>query len=172
MCIRDSPTGGQVVRDAKGAPTGWLVDMAADPVFAAQQRALAALPVAEQRRLQVEQVRRAGQEALSKGVTTFHDAGASFATIDLYRELAQAGELPVRLYAMVGGESVERLAKELPRYRLVGHANHFLTVRAIKRMVDGALGSRSAWLLEPYTDAPDSTGLVVDSLETLSLIHI
>jgi predicted amidohydrolase YtcJ len=55
----------------------------------------------------------------------------------------------------------------LPRYRLVGHAHHFLTVRAIKRMVDGALGSRSAWLLRPYTDAPDSTGLVVDSLETI-----
>jgi predicted amidohydrolase YtcJ len=136
-------------------------------VYAAQQRALVALPVAEQRRLKIEQVRRAGQEALAKGVTTFHDAGASFATIDLYRELAEAGELPIRLYAMVGGESNERLAQELPRYRLVGHANHFLTVRAIKRMVDGALGSRSAWLLEPYADAPDSTGLVVDSLETI-----
>lgn len=161
------PAGGQVVRDAKGTPTGWLVDTAAEPVFAAQQRALAALPVAEQRRLRVEQVRRAGQEALSKGVTTFHDAGASFATIDLYRELAERGELPVRMYAMVGGESVERMAKELPRYRVVGHANHFLTVRSIKRSVDGALGSRSAWLLEPYTDAPDSTGLVLDSLKTI-----
>lgn len=161
------PTGGQVVRDAKGRPTGWLVDTAAEPVFAAQQRALAALPESEQRRLRVEQVRRAGQEALSKGVTTFHDAGASFATIDLYRELAERGELPVRMYAMVGGESVERLAAELPRYRLVGYANHFLTVRAIKRSVDGALGSRSAWLLEPYTDAPDSTGLVLDSLATI-----
>jgi predicted amidohydrolase YtcJ len=71
------------------------------------------------------------------------------------------------MYAMVGGESVERLATELPRYRLVGHANHFLTVRAIKRSVDGALGSRSAWLLEPYTDAPDSTGLVLDSLQSI-----
>jgi predicted amidohydrolase YtcJ len=162
------PTGGQIVRDVQGTPTGWLVDTAADPVYAAQQRALAALPVAEQRRLRVEQVRRAGQEALAKGVTTFHDAGASFATIDLYRELAEAGELPIRLYAMVGGESNERLARDLPRYRLVGHANHFLTVRAIKRMVDGALGSRSAWLLEPYADAPDSTGLVVDSLETIA----
>jgi predicted amidohydrolase YtcJ len=162
------PTGGQIVRDARGAPTGWLVDTAADPVYAAQQRALAALPVAEQRRLKVEQVRRAGQEALAKGVTTFHDAGASFATIDLYRELAEAGELPIRLYAMVGGESNERLARELPRYRLVGYAHNFLTVRAIKRMVDGALGSRSAWLLEPYADAPDSTGLVVDSLETIA----
>ena len=157
------PAGGQIGRDGGGVATGWMVDTAADMVNAALQTSLSARSAAEQRAEQLERVRLAGQEALSKGVTSFNDAGASFATIDLYRGLADAGQLPLRLYVMVGGESNETLARELPRYRMVGHANNFLTVRAIKRMADGALGSHSAWLLEPYADDPSSTGLVVDA---------
>jgi hypothetical protein len=162
------PAGGQVVRDERGRATGWLVDTAAEPVYAAREKTFAALPADAQRRELVERVRRAGQEALSKGVTTFHDAGASFATIDLYRSLAEKGELPLRLYVMVGSESNESLVRRLSQYRTVGYGGHFLTVRALKRSVDGALGSRSAWLLEPYTDDPASTGLVVDSVPTIS----
>jgi predicted amidohydrolase YtcJ len=113
-------------------------------------------------------VNRAGREALAKGITTFHDAGAPFATIDLYRSLAERGELPLRLYVMVGGESNEDLARRLAQYRTVGYGGDFLTVRAIKRMADGALGSRSAWLLEPYADDPTNTGLAVDSVATIA----
>jgi len=162
------PAGGHIARSAKGAPSGWLVDTAAEPVYAAYQRSRAALPAAEQRKDLVEQVRRAGHEALSKGVTTFHDAGAPFAVLDLYRELAASGELPLRLYAMVGSESNESLERNLARYRVVGYGNNFLTVRAIKRLADGALGSRSALLLEPYTDDPTNSGLRVDSLEVIA----
>ena len=157
------PAGGQIVRDGSGKATGWLVDTAADLANAALQRARSAKTPAEQRAVQLERIRLAGQEALSKGVTSFNDAGVPFATIDLYRELADAGQLPLRLYVMVGSESNEALAQGLSRYRMVGRGNNFLTVRAIKRMVDGALGSHSAWLLEPYTDDPSTTGLVVDS---------
>jgi predicted amidohydrolase YtcJ len=113
-------------------------------------------------------VQRAGKEALSKGVTSFHDAGAPFSVIDLYRELADAGRLPVRMYAMVGGESNETLEQNLARYRTIGYGHDFLTVRAIKRMLDGALGTRSAWLLEPYADDPGNTGLVVDPLDMIA----
>lgn len=160
--------GGQIVRDQRGVATGWLVDTSAEPVYAARDQAFASLPAEVQHRELVERVRRAGREALSKGVTTFHDAGASFATIDLYRTLADHGELPLRLYVMVGSESNENLARRLAQYRTVGYGGNFLTVRAIKRLADGALGSHSAWLLEPYTDDPASTGLVVDSVATIS----
>jgi predicted amidohydrolase YtcJ len=161
------PAGGRIVRDASGAATGWLVDSAADAVRKVYDREQQARAPRQQRAAQVALVQRAGNEALAKGVTTFHDAGAPFATIDLYRELATAGELPLRMYVMVGGESNEVLGRQLAHYRVIGAGDNFLTVRAIKRMVDGALGSRSAWLLEPYTDQPDSTGLVVDTLATI-----
>lgn len=157
------PAGGQIVRDAAGRATGWMVDTAAELVSAALQRERSARSPAEQRAEQIERIRRAGEESLSKGVTSFNDAGVPFATIDLYRELADAGQLPLRLYVMVGSESNEALARGLSRYRMLGRANNFLTVRSIKRMVDGALGSHSAWLLEPYSDDPSTTGLVVDT---------
>lgn len=156
------PAGGDIVRDARGKATGWMVDAAADLVTAAMQRSLAARSAAEQRAEQVDRVRLAGQEALSKGVTSFNDAGTPFATIDVFRELADAGELPLRLYVMVGLETNAVMEKNLARYRMVGHAGNFLTVRAIKRMVDGALGSHSAWLLEPYADDPSSLGFMVE----------
>ena len=98
------------------------------------------------------------QEALSKGITSFHDAGVSFDTVDLYKKVADEGQLGVRLYVMVRG-GVEELSRKLAAYRLVGYGGNQLTVRAIKLSIDGALGSRGAWLLEPYTDLPSSTGL-------------
>ncbi len=162
------PAGGHIVRDAGGHATGWLIDTAAEPVVAARDAAFRALSAEAQQHELVERVRRAGREALSKGVTTFHDAGAPFATIELYRALAAAGELPLRLYVMVGGESNGSLERQLARYRSVGYGGGFLTVRAIKRMADGALGSRSAWLLEPYADDPSSTGIQVDALATIA----
>lgn len=161
------PAGGKIARDARGKATGWLVDTAMAPVRAAYERARGALPAEEQHAARIEQVRLAGAEALSKGVTSFHDAGVKFDGIALYRELAARGELPLRIYAMVGNESNEAMERNLASHRLVGFGNHFLTVRAIKRMADGALGSRSALLLEPYTDDPGSTGLRVDTLETI-----
>jgi predicted amidohydrolase YtcJ len=64
-------------------------------------------------------------------------------------------------------ESNGVLARKLASYRMVGHGNGFLTVRGIKRMVDGALGTHGAWLLEPYDDLPGSTGLNVLPLAEL-----
>jgi hypothetical protein len=161
------PAGGRITRDALGQATGWLVDTAMELASAAEARDRAAWPAEARRAAVLEQVQRAGREALAKGVTSFHDAGAHFATIDLYRELAAKGELPVRIYAMVGNESNEALASHLARYRTVGYGNNFLTVRAIKRMADGALGSRSALLLEPYSDDSGNSGLWVDTRESI-----
>jgi predicted amidohydrolase YtcJ len=155
------PPGGEVVRDAAGEPTGLLRENAADPVSAARSRALAARSAEERWEHFRRVVDLASREALSKGVTTFHDAGASFAAIDGFRRLSEAGELPIRLYVMVRGESNDEMAARLPEYRMVGVGDHHLTVRSIKRQIDGALGAHGAWLLEPYADLP-STGLVLE----------
>ena len=155
------PEGGEVVRDAAGDPTGLLRENAQDPVDAARARARAGLTAAEREARFRRVVALAAEESLSKGVTSFHDAGVSFDAIDGYRRLAEAGELPVRLYVMVRAPN-EELAEKLAAYRMIGVGNGHLTVRAIKKQIDGALGSHGAWLLEPYTDMPSSTGLVLE----------
>jgi hypothetical protein len=109
-----------------------------------------------------EQVRRAGANALENGVTSFHDAGESFATIDGLKRLADEGQLPIRLYVMVRFETNDAMRARLPEYRMIGYGDDFLTVRSIKRQIDGALGSHGAWLLEPYADLSSSTGLTVE----------
>ncbi len=156
------PPGGEIVRDVQGNPTGLLRETAQRLVAAALAKAEAGRDPraveAEQRR----QVELAGQEALSKGVTSFHDAGAPFATIDLFKRLADEGELPVRLYVMVRRETNEAMAEKLARYRMIGYGHHFLTVRSIKRQIDGALGAHGALLLAPYLDLPGSTGLTLE----------
>ena len=155
----ESPPGGEVVRDAAGEPTGLLRDRAEAPVMAARARAAAGRTAEEEEARFRRVVRLAAEEALSKGVITFHDAGADFPTIDGYRRLAEAGELPIRLYVMVRAPN-EELDARLPDYRMIGVGDHHLTVRSIKKQIDGALGSHSAWLLEPYADLPGSTGLM------------
>ena len=159
-----NPPGGEIVRDPKtGEATGLLRESAQGLVEAAYDRARAKMTPAEREAETRRLIELAGAEALSKGVTTFHDAGNPFRVIDVYRKMAAEGTLPIRIYAMVRGESLATMERELPAYRTIGFAHGFLTVRAIKRVMDGALGSHGAWMLEPYTDMPEATGLVEDS---------
>ncbi|MBW3553431.1 MAG: amidohydrolase [Gemmatimonadetes bacterium] len=162
-----SRPGGETVRDANGDPTGLLRENDDEPVVAALSRSRQGMTAAERDARFHRVVELAGQESLSKGVTTFHDAGAAFGTIERYRRMAEEGTLPVRIHAMVRRATNEEMARRLPEVRVVGAGNHFLTVRAIKRQVDGALGSHGAWLLEPYADMPSSTGLVLEPLEDI-----
>jgi predicted amidohydrolase YtcJ len=165
-----NPAGGEIVRDASGEATGLLRESAQSLTRAAQTRADAQRSPAERE----ERVRRiielAGADALSKGITSFHDAGANFATIDRYKRLADAGRLPLRLYVMVRFEPEARMDSLLDRYRMQGYAHGYLTVRSIKRQIDGALGSNGAWLLEPYADLPRSTGLALEQPASLQRI--
>ncbi|MCP4036210.1 MAG: amidohydrolase family protein, partial [bacterium] len=94
------------------------------------------------------------------------DAGSSFRTVDRIRALAERGELGTRLWIMLN-EDNEALEDRIDDYRLQGIAGEQVTVRAIKRSIDGALGSRGAWLLEPYSDLPESTGLNTIPLDEL-----
>jgi predicted amidohydrolase YtcJ len=148
------PSGGRVERTATGEPTGVFVDNAKglvervipEPSHEDMRRALAAA-IAESHRY---------------GLVGVHDAGESRATIDLMEEMAKAGDLPFRLYVMIGDDSAA-----LAHYMTIGprsalYDNH-LWVRAIKLYADGALGSRGAALLEPYSDDPKNNGLLVSA---------
>ena len=165
------PSGGEIVKDARGRPTGMFLENAqrlVDPVPRAENAGLLDLITRfpggepETRR----RARLAADEALSKGITTFHDAGASFETIDVLKKMVEADEMPLRLWVMIA-EPNEALAGRLAQYKILGAGNHHLTVRAIKRVMDGALGSRGAWLLEPYSDLPTSTGLNTETVSSV-----
>jgi predicted amidohydrolase YtcJ len=151
------PPGGEILKDAAGDPTGLLRETASGLV-----RTNLGDPARARKALEL-----ASTEVLSKGITSFQDAGSSFATIDLMKQLIDDGRIGVRLWVMVR-EGNAREAPLLAKYRTIDYANGHLTVRAIKRQIDGALGSRGAWLLEPYSDKPDSVGLNTTSLADLT----
>lgn len=153
------PEGGEIVRDADGHPTGALRETAENLVAGLRSETL-------EPSYARQVVRLAGEECLAKGITSFQDAGSSFGLIDLYRQMADDGALPLRLWVMVR-ESNEAMAESLGNYRMIDRGNGFLTVRGIKRSIDGALGSHGAWLLDPYDDMPQSAGLNTTSLDVM-----
>jgi predicted amidohydrolase YtcJ len=151
------PAGGEIIRDAAGNPTGIFVETAEDLVSAAYQASRQAMTAdqihAENRRA----LRLAAEEALSKGLTSFQDAGVGPDTLALYREAIDEGELKLRVWAMISAPT-PNLEEVLPAERVIGYGGNRLTVRAIKAYSDGALGSRGAWMLEPYDDDPGNSG--------------
>jgi predicted amidohydrolase YtcJ len=161
------PAGGEILRDAQGNPTGLLRQNAQGLVnrarSAAEQGRTAADREAESRRA----AQLAAEEALSKGVTSFHDAGAPYGTVDFFRQLAAEDALPVRLYVMIRDSNAQHEEK-LADYYIPGGDNAFLVVRSIKVAIDGALGSHGAWLLEPYADRPGHTGFSTTPVESVA----
>ena len=149
------PPGGDIVKDAGGNPIGLFRERAADLIRrgSGEPRPTAADAALRARRI----LQLASAEVLSKGITSFQDAGSSFEDVDLMKAMVDSGTIGNRLWVMLRADNAA-LAARLPAYRMVDYADGFLTVRAIKKSIDGALGSRGAWLLEPYTDKPDTTG--------------
>lgn len=149
--------GGEILRDEAGRPTGVFRENAArliERAYAAPRQSR----TSQQRRAELrQQALLAAEQCLHYGVTSFQDAGASLEEVQVLEELAEAGQLPVRLWVMLG-ESNDVLRRTLPQVRRVEAAGGFLTVRGIKRLVDGALGTHGAWLLAPYDDLPGSVG--------------
>jgi predicted amidohydrolase YtcJ len=161
-----NPPGGEILKDAQGNPIGVFRETASGLVRKALEE-----DRAKWTREQIDanadrEVELAAKAYLAKGVTTIHDAGVGFETVDRYKRFAEAGKLGVRLYVMLD-DDIPGLAEGLDKYRMIGAANNHLTVRAIKGFMDGALGSRGAWLLEPYADSPGKTGLNTQPIETL-----
>ncbi len=163
----DDPPGGTIVRTPEGKATGLLRETAQRLVGGAVDEYEGRMSPDETEQRNRERVYLAGEEALAHGITSFHDAGASFETIDFFKDLEQEGALPVRLYVMVRRESNDVMAEALPLYKMLAEGNDFLTVRSIKRQIDGALGAHGAWLLEPYIDLPDTAGLVLETVEDI-----
>lgn len=156
-----NPSGGEILKDAKGNPTGLLRERAQGVVARARTEAENRRTPAERAEILNRAITLAIDESLSKGVTTFEDAGSPMATVDVLKKMADNHELRMRIWMMLRQPN-EQLAPKLDQYRIIGAGGNFLTVRAIKRAIDGALGPRGAWLLAPYADKPDSSGLNTD----------
>lgn len=158
------PEGGDLVRDAKGNPTGLLRERASGLVR--RGRGAPPLTAEEQAARSRQIVELAAKEVLSKGVTSFQDAGSSFSDVDLFRTMIDEGKVGVRLWIMIR-QGNDALRANLAKYRMVDYGNGHLTVRGIKHSIDGALGSRGAWLLEPYSDKPDDSGDNTTPVDTI-----
>jgi hypothetical protein len=145
------PVGGRIEHDAHGEPTGVLVDRAES--LAA--RVIPKASLAERRAW----LKAAVHHMNAVGLTGAGDAGVDADTVALYRDLADHGELTARIYAMISDtdDDFRALSKSGP---LIGYGDDRLTVRSVKLYADGALGSRGAALLAPYTDAPEHKGLL------------
>jgi predicted amidohydrolase YtcJ len=143
------PPGGKILRDASGAPSGVLIDRA-------QGLVAGKIPTATPQQIR-DRLAHAARECARLGITTVHDAGASAEVIQQYRALIRDRELPIRVYAMIGGEGAlwQECLKHGPE------TGDRLTVRSIKLVADGALGSRGAALKQPYSDDPGNTGLLI-----------
>jgi predicted amidohydrolase YtcJ len=145
------PDGGRIIRDANGNPTGTLIDRA---------QGLVSQKIPELSREQLEeQILLADAEARKLGLTMVHDAGTNTATVDAYKRLVDSGKLQTRLYVMLRG-SMDMLKPHFDQGPIADYGNRHLAVRAIKITADGALGSRGAALLEPYSDEAGNTGLL------------
>jgi predicted amidohydrolase YtcJ len=159
------PPGGQILRDSQGRPTGLMNEKAQALVNQALAAYRAKLPPTERDAEARKQVELAEHEALSKGITTFEDAGSPMPTIDLLKDLAEHGKLDIRVWMMLRQSNAE-IEPRLSKYFFIGAGDQHISVRAIKRQIDGALGSRGALLLEPYSDlapdAPNRSGLYTE----------
>jgi len=169
-----NPPGGEILKDKRGIPIGVFRETASGLLGRARSASREKMTDAEREAEGRKIIQLANEDVLSKGVTTFHDAGEDFDTIDLFKKVTDEGLMGVRLWVMVRTGN-DRLQQRLDAYKLIGHGNNHLTVKAIKVTIDGALGSRGAWLLEPYADMPTSTGLnttPIDSLKETAKIAI
>ncbi len=160
---RDSldPSGGEIVRDADGNAIGMLREGSADLARQALADYQAQRTPEEIDRASRHHIALAAEDALKNGITSFHDMGSSFETLDLLKTMADEGNLPLRLYMAIQ-ETAEDMEDKLDDYRLLGYGNGYLTIRTIgEKVLDGALGTHGGWLLEPYNDLPRSSGFEV-----------
>lgn len=154
-----SPFGGEISKDKQtGEPNGMLLDAAQNLV----QSHIPGPSAEETERALILGVKR----NIELGWTQVQDAGGSYEDVDLARRLYGEGKIKLRIYKALSapGRESQQLFRDGP---IIGEQGHRLTVRAVKLYVDGSLGSRSAALLEPYSDKPDTSGFLTIKEEVL-----
>ena len=152
-----SPPGGEIIYDQQGEPSGILIDNAMRLIID-----IIPAPNTAEIKLALDAV---SQHLLSLGITSAHDAGVLSSEHKVYRQLADNGEMQVRIYGMYSSTE-----DDLQQVLNAGHSSDsrdMYSVRSIKIYTDGALGSRGAAMLEPYSDRPDHRGLLLTSREEL-----
>ncbi len=147
------PAGGRILRDEKtGEPTGILLNHAQDLV----EKHIPPMTLE-----QTEQaLALAAQECIRSGLTSVQEAKVSAIMIDAFRDMIRQNRMPLRIYGMLDGSDSALVSQWLRRGPEID-PNHHLTVRAFKLFADGALGSRGAALLQPYSDAPQTRGTFI-----------
>ncbi len=159
--LQKESEGGEIIRDELGNPTG---------IFNERAQSLIAKQIPQEtEETNTQALELAIQASLKNGITSFHDAGASRESIALFHKFKKEGKLNTRLYVMVTGFD-PKLVYEYFRNGPEIDSTGLLTIRSIKLNCDGALGSRGAWLLEPYTDRPDFSGMATLSMDTVMKI--
>ena len=148
-----NPPNGEILKDNKTRqPTGILTNEA-------QELLTRHIPPLTQEQVK-KALKLAAEECLKNGLTTVHEAKTSAAMLEAFRSLIEKDELKIRIYALLDWTDEVLIDSFLQRGPDIDPDN-MLTVRCIKVFVDGALGSRGAALLEPYSDSPDQRGLIV-----------
>lgn len=150
------PEGGKILRDAKGLPTGVLLDNAMEP--------LKALLPPPSDKMTEYYVRAAVQQALQFGITSVHDAGTTAGEIEVIRRMLAEKKIQFRFYEMLSEEAF--LKKTFKKVVEINKDNQ-LTVRTVKLFADGAMGSHGAALDQPYQDDPKNKGILLTDLKTL-----
>ena len=144
------PKGGKIIRDKNGSPTGIFIDNAVDLIekFLPEDSSL------DKKRY----IERAVKSLNKFGLTSIHDAGTDIETIKILKKLIQQNKLSIRVNAMLNNH-----INDYNFYINNGpdRINDFLFINSIKIYFDGAMGSRGAYLLEPYSDDPDNVGLTI-----------
>jgi predicted amidohydrolase YtcJ len=160
------PAGGKILRDKDGNATGLFNERAQGIVGEALAHDRAMRTPAQVEADLRTVIELAARESLSKGITTVNDAGSPPSTIDVMKRVVDEGKLPLRVWMMLR-ETPDKLGLDMPKYRTVNYGDKRFSVRAIKRAIDGALGSRGAWMLEPYADLPSTSGMNTDTLDDI-----
>ncbi len=152
------PKGGEILKDQAGNPIGVFRENAQSLIRNAQMRTSARLTDKEIEAATLLQIQLAGKECLRRGITSVHDAGSSFPMARLLKRFAEQGKLPLRMMVMIR-ENSSALSSQMDAHRWVDDGSGFLSVRSVKISIDGALGPHGAWMLEPYSDLPTTSGL-------------
>jgi predicted amidohydrolase YtcJ len=164
-----SPKGGEIITDENGEPIGVFTEEAELLISSKYSEYSNSKSIYEQINDKKHAISLAIKECLSKGITSLHDAGATFADIRVIKDMVDSNKVDIRLYEMLL-ENYSTLKDSLRKYQSVGYGNNHLTVSAIKLYMDGALGSRGAWFLNDYSDDSGHSGQNVTSLSEIKNI--